>query len=60
MPTPSGNLHFSFGILEYMTVPVVVLSLWMWFYFGQLKKRPLIQTNDPHLEEILEAEHAHA
>jgi hypothetical protein len=23
-------------------------------------KRPLIQTNDPHLEEILEAEHAHA
>ena len=54
------NLHFSFGILEYMTVPVVVISLWMWFYFGQLEKRPLIQTNDPHLEEILEAEHAHA
>jgi hypothetical protein len=54
------NLHFSFGILEYMTVPVVVISLWMWFYFGQLEKRPLIQTNDPHLEGILEAEHAHA
>jgi hypothetical protein len=54
------HLHFSFGILEYMTVPVVVLSLWMWFYFGQLEKRPLIQTNDPHLEEILEGEHAHA
>jgi hypothetical protein len=54
------HLHFSFGILEYMTVPVVVLSLWMWFYFGQLQKRPLIQTNDPHLEEILEGEHAHA
>ena len=54
------NLHFSFGILEYMTVPGVVISLWMWFYFGQLEKRPLIQTNDPHLDEILEAEHAHA
>jgi hypothetical protein len=25
-----------------------------------LEKRPLIQTNDPHLEEILEADHAHA
>jgi hypothetical protein len=25
-----------------------------------LEKRPLIQTNDPHLEEILEGEHAHA
>jgi hypothetical protein len=54
------NLHFSFGILEYMTVPVVVISIWMWFYFGQLQKRPLVQTNDPHLEEILEPDHAHA
>ena len=59
-PDASRNLHFSFGILEYATVPVVVISLWMWFYFGQLQKRPLIQTNDPHLEEILEGEHAHA
>jgi hypothetical protein len=25
-----------------------------------LKARPLVQTNDPHLAEILEAEHAHA
>jgi hypothetical protein len=54
------HLHFSFGILEYMTVPVAVISLWMYFYFGELGKRPLIQTNDPHLEEILEADHAHA
>jgi hypothetical protein len=54
------NLHFSFGMLEYATVPVAVISLWMWYYFGQLQKRPLIQTNDPHLEEILEPDHAHA
>jgi hypothetical protein len=54
------NLHFSFGILEYMTVPVTVISIWIWYYLGQLEKRPLIQTNDPHLEEILEADHAHA
>jgi len=26
----------------------------------QLKSRPLVQTNDPHVAEILEAEHAHA
>jgi len=25
-----------------------------------LKTRPLVQTNDPHVAEILEAEHAHA
>ena len=54
------NLHFSFGMLEYATVPVVVISLWMWYYFGELAKRPLIQTNDAHIAEILEADHAHA
>jgi hypothetical protein len=54
------NLHFSFGILEYMTVPVTVISLWVWYYLGQLEKRPLIQTNDPHVIEILEPDHAHA
>ncbi len=59
-PDAKRNLHFSFGILEYVTVPVVLISVWMWFYFGELGKRPLIQTNDPHLEEILEADHAHA
>ncbi|HEV2274695.1 MAG TPA: hypothetical protein VGR96_11045 [Acidobacteriaceae bacterium] len=59
-PDAARNLHFSFGILEYATVPVAVISFWMWLYFGQLQKRPLIQTNDPHLDEILEAEHAHA
>src|SRR3984885_6011016 len=54
------NLHFSIGMLEYAAVPVALIAFWMWFYFGQLEKRPLIQTNDPHLEQILEAEHAHA
>jgi hypothetical protein len=54
------NLHFSFGILEYMTVPVTVISIWVWYYLGQLEKRPLIQTNDPHVIEILEPDHAHA
>ena len=55
----AGNLHFSFGILAYITVPVAVISLLVWFYFSQLKKRPLIKINDPHLEEMLEPEHAH-
>ncbi len=59
-PDARRNLHFSFGILEYITVPVVVFSLWLWYFFREMEKRPLIQTNDPHLEEILEADHAHA
>jgi len=29
------------------------------YYLTQLKARPLIAINDPHVEEILEPEHAH-
>jgi len=54
------NLHFSWGILEYIAVPVVMVSLWVSYYCTQLMSRPLVQTNDPHLAEILEPEHAHA
>jgi|CZKF01.1.fsa_nt_gi hypothetical protein len=54
------NLHFSWGILEYMAVPVAMTAFWVAYFCAQLKARPLVQTNDPHLEEILEAEHAHA
>jgi hypothetical protein len=54
------NLHFSWGILEYVAVPVAMVSLWVAYYCTQLKSRPLVQTNDPHLAEILEPEHAHA
>ncbi len=54
------NLHFSWGILEYLAVPVAMTAFWVAYFCTQLKKRPLVQTNDPHVAEILEAEHAHA
>ncbi|HWE85736.1 MAG TPA: hypothetical protein VG267_12390 [Terracidiphilus sp.] len=54
----SRNLHFSWGILEYVAVPVAMISLWVAFFCTQLMKRPLVQVNDPHLAEILEPEHA--
>jgi hypothetical protein len=54
------NLHFSWGILEYVAVPVAMTALWVAYFCTQLKTRPLVQTNDPHLAEILEAEHVHA
>ena len=54
------NLHFSWGILEYIAVPVAMTAFWVAYYCTQLKSRPLVQTNDPHLAEILEPEHAHA
>ena len=57
----AGNLHFgpNFGILAYATVPLAMVCAWLWFYMGELKKRPLIAVNDPDTEELLEPEHAH-
>ena len=57
----AGNLHIAgnIGILAYVTVPIAVLSLWAWFYLRELEARPSIAINDPHVEEMLEPEHAH-
>ena len=54
------NLHFSWGILEYIAVPVAMVSVWVAYYSHNLKTRALVQVNDPHVAEILEPEHAHA
>jgi len=54
------NLHFSWGILEYIAVPVAMVAFWVAYLCIQLKSRPLVQTNDPHVAEILEPEHVHA
>jgi hypothetical protein len=59
-PDVARNLHWSVGMLEYASVPVALVAFWLAYFFTQLKQRPLIATNDPHLEEILEPEHAHA
>jgi hypothetical protein len=57
----AGNLHLAGneGIFAYLTVPVGVMALWAFEYFRQLSLRPLVVVNDPHLEEMLEPEHAH-
>jgi hypothetical protein len=47
------------SILAYVTVPLAVMSLWAAYYLTELMKRPLVNINDPHLEEMLEPEHAH-
>jgi hypothetical protein len=53
------NLHFTPGILAYITVPVGLIALWTAAYCIQLKARPLVVLNDAELEGILEPEHAH-
>jgi len=54
------NLHFSWGILEYIAVLAAMTAFWAAYFCMQLKTRPLVQTNDPHVAEILEPEHVHA
>jgi hypothetical protein len=54
----AGNLHFTWGILEYVAVPCAMVSFWLAYFFTQLMSRPVVATNDPHLAEILEPEHA--
>jgi len=57
----AGNLHLAnnIGMLAYITVPLTLLSLWAAYYMTKLMERPLVNVNDPHLEEMLEPEHAH-
>jgi hypothetical protein len=57
----AGNLHLAnnIGMLAYITVPVTVIAIWVAYYITNLMARPLVNVNDPHLEEILEPEHAH-
>jgi hypothetical protein len=54
----AGKLHFSWGILEYVAVPCAMVCFWLAYFFTQLMSRPVVATNDPHLAEILEPEHA--
>ena len=47
------------SVLAYVTVPLGMLALWVAYYMTQLMQRPQVVVNDPHLEEMLEPEHAH-
>ena len=57
----SRNLHLAgnWGILAYIPVTVGMVAIWAVYYITNLMSRPLVNTNDPHLAEMLEPEHAH-
>jgi hypothetical protein len=56
----AGNLAGEpISVLAYVTVPATVIALWVAYYITKLMERPLVNVNDPHLEEMLEPEHAH-
>jgi hypothetical protein len=59
-PDARRNLHFSVGMLAYITVPIFLMAVFFAYFYTQLMARPVFVRNDPHVPEILEAEHVHA
>ncbi len=41
------------------TAPVGIGGIWLWWFFGELKKRPLVPINDPFLENAIAHGKAH-
>jgi hypothetical protein len=39
----------------YLAAPAAIGGLWLFFFIGELKKRPLLPVNDPYLPEAIEA-----
>lgn len=39
--------------------PIAVGGLWLWWFFGELMKRPMVPVMDPYLEGAIEHGHGH-
>jgi len=39
--------------------PIAVGGIWLWWYFGELQKRPMVPANDPYFERAIEHGHGH-
>lgn len=51
-----GNFYLSW--LDIMA-PIAVGGIWLWYFFGQLKSRPLVPVMDPFLDKAIEHGHGH-
>lgn len=58
-PTTTGG-HGGFH-LSWMDIaaPVGIGGIWLWYFFGQLMKRPLVPIKDPFLENAIEHGRGH-
>lgn len=52
------ELALSFSWMD-IVAPVAVGGIWLWFFIGQLMKRPLVPVMDPFLEKAIEHGHGH-
>ena len=56
-PSPRIGMHgkempFYFSWMD-LAAPVAVGGIWLWAFFGELMKRPLVPVNDPYLENAV-------
>ncbi len=62
-PTPrvSGTLEQGAFFISWMDVvaPIAVGGIWLWWFFGQLLKRPMVPAKDPYFEGAVEHGHGH-
>ena len=42
-----------------LVAPVAIGGIWLWFFFGQLMKRPIVPAKDPYFEEAIAHGHGH-
>jgi hypothetical protein len=56
-PSPSTTgqePHFNAFWILYLLGPLAVGGIWLWAFFGELAKRPLVPIKDPFLENAIE------
>jgi len=64
-PTPRISTHgATLGLIDSFSwmdivAPIAVGGIWLWYFFGQLMKRPLVPVMDPFLEKAVEHGHGH-
>jgi hypothetical protein len=62
-PNPRLDEHIEKGafIVSWMDIvaPIAVGGIWLWWFFGELMKRPLVPVEDPFLENAIEHGHGH-
>jgi len=56
-PSPSTTgveSHFNAFWVLYLLGPLAVGGIWLWAFFGELAKRPLVPIKDPFLDNAIE------
>ncbi len=62
-PNPRIGMHghevsFYFTWMD-IVAPLAVGGIWLWWFFGELMKHPLVPINDPYLENAIKHGHEH-